>query len=248
MIARLEVSKLRAKGEQALQGNPACRKQLWLTVVEDRALRACFDAALDRLHYAKSCQRVGRCMRLAVMSGSSWVGGIVLGSTFPNVDARDRALGLKIFVNGFHERGLTNAWCADNKEYWSALQSVVNHARTFVFPEFQGRGLGKKAHRLLLTAGMDLWRRRYGPVYALDTLCDSGDSGLFISNRWKLVGETKGYTADYKRSFTASSHHSINNAALKRGKVRWQVWVRVIDKRLRPTTVIPSRKGSPSTK
>lgn len=221
------------------------RKRVWLFVVEDRALRSCFDAALDQLHYAKSCQRVGRCMRLAIMLRSSWVGGIVLGSTFPNVDVRDRALGLKVFVNGFRKRGLRNAWCAENSEYWSALQTVVNHARTFVFPEFQGQGLGKRAHRLLLTQGMDLWKQKYGAVYALDTLCDSGDSGLFISNRWNLVGQTKGYTADYRSAFTESGDPVINNAALKRGKIRWQVWVKVIDERLRPRPFIPLKKTSP---
>ena len=212
------------------------RSSLGFVVVEDSELRGCFDFALDKTHYAKACQRVGRCMRLAIICERQWVGGIVLGSTFPNVGVRDEALGLKRFVRGYAARGLRNAWCKENREYWQALQTIVNHARTFVFPQFQGRGLGKEAHRLLLTKGIRVWERKYGqPVYALDTLCDRSDSGLFVANGWSLVGETKGYTANYKDDFSQGTGSvSINNAALKRGKTHWQVWVRVVRPSLSP--------------
>jgi len=212
------------------------RGSLGFVVINDRELRRYFDCALDKTHYARSCQRVGRCMRLAIISERQWVGGVVLGSTFPNVSVRDEALGLKEFVRGFPSRGLRNAWCKENREYWHALQTIVNHARTFVFPQFQGRGLGKEAHRLLLTTGVRIWERQYGQrVYAFDTLCDRSDSGLFIANGWRLVGETKGYTANYKDSFSQEgTSASINNAALKPGKTQWQVWIRVIRPSLRP--------------
>jgi Domain of unknown function (DUF4338) len=225
-----EVAKILSRGDRA-------KRSLWLCPIEGSLARQCFDHALDRLHYARSCQRVGRCMRLAIMLRKQWVGGIVLGSTFPNVGVRDEALGLKLFVRGFQHRGLRNAWCKENVEYWSALQSIVNHARTFVFPDFQGRGIAKAAHALLLTQGMQIWEKRYrGRVYALDTLCDQTDSGLFVANGWTLVGQTKGYTADYGNGFSADRNGavSINNAALKFGRTRWQVWVRVIRPSLRP--------------
>src|SRR5947199_8944486 len=127
MVSAASIKTIRLQGERVMNAGRARHRGLWFSVIEDSAVRACFDNALDKLHYAKSCQRVGRCMRLAVMLKSSWVGGIVLGSTFPNVDVRDRALGLKIFVNGYRERGLRNAWCAENREYWTALQTIVNH-------------------------------------------------------------------------------------------------------------------------
>lgn len=205
--------------------------------IEDAELRHLFDGALDLTHYAKSCQRVGRCMRLALVHDAHWVGGVVLGSTFPNVDVRDRALGLKVYVSGFASRGLSNPWSGKNRKYWNCLQSIVNHARTFIFPQFQGRGLGKEAHRLLLGDGIKLWESKYHQkVYALDTLCDHSDSGLFLSNGWLHVGQTKGFTADYKKSFTLRKKvtPSINNAALRPGPTRWQVWVRTIRPSLRP--------------
>ncbi len=205
--------------------------------VRDPTLRHFFDKSLDLTHYAKSCQRVGRWMRLAILHGNHWVGGIVLGSTFPNVGVRDQALGMKIFVNGFASRGLKNPWSGKNHPYWECLQTVVNHARTFVFPKFQGRGLGKEAHRILLTTGVRFWEQKYRQqVYALDTLCDHSDSGLFLSNGWTHVGETKGFTANYRKPFSLRkrSTPSINNAALRPGPTRWQVWVRVIRPTLRP--------------
>lgn len=208
-------------------------------VINDPELRRYFDCALDITHYAKSCQRVGRCLRLAIISEQQWVGGVVLGSTFPNVSVRDEALGLKELVRGYASRGLRNAWCKENREYWQALQTIVNHARTFVFPQFQGRGLGKEAHRRLLTEGVRIWEKKYGQrIYAFDTLCDRSDSGLFIANGWNLVGETKGYTANYKDAFSGDGGTaSINNAALKPGKMRWQVWVKVIRPSLKPRLV-----------
>ena len=212
-------------------------KGMHFVEVKSSELRRLFDRALDMTHYAKSCQRVGRCMRLSVVHHGNWVGGVVLGSTFPNVDVRDRALGLKIYVTGFLSRGLTNPWSGKNREYWNCLQSIVNHARTFIFPQFQGQGFGKKAHRLLLKDGIQMWEAKYRQkVYALDTLCDHSDSGLFLSNGWVHVGQTKGFTADYKNSFTARRKvvPSINNAALRASSVCWQVWVRTIRPSLRP--------------
>jgi GNAT superfamily N-acetyltransferase len=231
--------RIQATGQQILatQCDIPLQRKVSLIEVRDNELRKLFDHALDLVHYAKSCQRVGRCMRLAIASECRWVGGIVLGSTFPNVGVRDEALGLKKFVTGFASRGLKNPWSRANREYWGALQTIVNHARTFIFPEFQGQGLGKAAHRVLLTTGIRVWERKYGQkIYALDTLCDHSDSGLFLANGWKHVGETRGYTADYTRPFSARKNPtpSINNAALRLGATKWQVWVRPVRPNVRP--------------
>jgi hypothetical protein len=94
------------------------------------ALRGAFDEALDEVHYAGACSRVGRCMRLLIVENGQWAGGIVLGSTFPNIDVRDEALGLKRHVRNHHLRGLRSPWARENVPYWSRLQLVVNHART----------------------------------------------------------------------------------------------------------------------
>jgi len=112
----------------------------------DACWRRLYDAALDLVHYSGSCQRVGRCMRLAVVEDGEWVGGIVLGSTFPNILVRDEAVGLRQFVVDYRDRGLTNPWSRNNCLYWNNLQKVVNHARTFIFPQCQGRGLEYVMH------------------------------------------------------------------------------------------------------
>jgi GNAT superfamily N-acetyltransferase len=176
-------------------------------------------------------------MRLAILWNGAWAGGIVLGSTFPNIEVRDELLGFKPYVRNLRARGLQNPWSRENTEYWSALQTVVNHARTFVFPSFQGQGIGKQAHAELLNKGIQLWERQYKcHVFALDTLCDSSDSGLFLSNGWVLAGQTKGYTADYAHAFARKdpAETSINNAALKKGKTAWQVWVKIVRPQIKP--------------
>lgn len=200
-----------------------------------RVPRLAFDTALEGLHYAGACRRVGRCMRLLIMYHGEWVGGIVLGSTFPNVQSRDEALGLKRWCQNTHLRGLRSPWAKENHAYWSRLQRVVNHARTFVFQECQGLGIGTRAHRLLLSQGIAYWEQRYGQrVAALDTLCDSRDSALFLKNGWRHAGRTAGYEADNTAHFTKrkSVSEPCNNVALKRGRRRWEVWVKVIDQRL----------------
>jgi GNAT superfamily N-acetyltransferase len=207
---------------------------------EGRDLRVLFDEALDAIHYAGSCQRVGRCMRLAVREGLRWLGGIVLGSTFPNIHDRDTALGLKRHVAGATTRGLRSAWARENHAYWDDLQTIVNHARTFVFPEYQGRGIGIEAHRLLLRQGMRHWRARYrGTVRALDTLCDSEDSGLFLRNGWLYVGKTSGFGSDPSRNFVEppSDDRSLkNNVALRKTGRQWEVWVRLLNRHVMPAS------------
>jgi hypothetical protein len=159
-------------------------------------------------------------------------------STFPNIDVRDSELGLKKFVRDAASRGLNNPWSRDNRGYWQALQHVVNHARTFIFPCFQGHGLGIAAHRELLRSGLRHWERRYQErAAALDTLCTHSDSKLFSQNRWKLVGNTRGYTSDPAHVFSTPAFvnewKSIrHNVALKRiapGQDRWWVWTVVTD-------------------
>lgn len=194
-----------------------------------------FDHALKLTHYSGSCQRVGRCMRLAVIEDNQWVGGIVLGSTFPNILVRDEIVGLRKFVSNYKERGLSSPWSRENKLYWTNLQKVVNHARTFVFPQFQGKGIGIRAHKLLLTEGVKLWENKYKqPIYALDTLCTADESKLFLLNGWTRAGQTKGFTLDRTKIFSKKyeklddKHKGIlNNGSLskKKDSVQWWVWV-----------------------
>jgi hypothetical protein len=202
--------------------------------ITDASWRRLFDRALDEIHYAGSCQRVGRCMRLAIIENGDWVGGIVLGSTFPNIRVRDKALGLRQYIEDWKERGLKSPWARENTAYWSALQKIINHARTFIFPRFQGAGRGKLAHKLLLTEGVALWKSKYqDEVIGLDTLCTHADSRLFKDNDWILVGRTEGYTSDPSRVFSKRAFREDwktikNNIALGRidGATRWFVWVK----------------------
>jgi GNAT superfamily N-acetyltransferase len=215
------------------------KRELRLVEVLNNDFRGLFDEALDLIHYAGSCQRVGRCMRLAIINNQCWAGGIVLGSTFPNIDARDRYVGLKPFVTNCKLRGLKNPWSRDNREYWTRLQRIVNHARTFVFPSFQGKGIGTRGHKLLLREGVMLWEKKYeDKVAAIDTLCDHGDSKLFLANGWSLVGETKGYCSNPKSSFshTEDENNPIKNnvgLAMHPNNRKWVVWVKMID----PTSI-----------
>jgi hypothetical protein len=216
-------------------------------VLED-ADRHLFDRALDVIHYSKSCQRVGRCMRMAVLLGQKWVGGIVIGSTFPNILVRDEAIGLRRFVVDFRERGLVSPWSRENRPYWTALQTVVNHARAFTFPLYQGVGLGILAQRELLRQGRKLWEHKYScRVYAFDNLCDSGDSKLFARNGWSLAGETKGFSSRSGRVFSRSAEmrrdlRVVNNVGLVHGDRRWQVWVKIVNRDALHTAVAARAK------
>ena len=196
-------------------------------------VRIAFDSALDLTHYAGACRRVGRCMRLLILKEGQWAGGIVLGSTFPNIGDRDEALGLKDFIRNHHLKGLRSPWASENTDYWTRLQKVVNHARTFVFPRFQGQGIGVEAHRRLLSDGRQYWEARYRDrVAAFDTLCDAVDSKLFEKNGWNHVGLTAGFRSDPRRALVQRDNESsalVNNVALRPGSLRWQVWVRIID-------------------
>jgi hypothetical protein len=196
-------------------------------------VREVFDKALDGIHYAGACRRVGRCMRLMIVESGQWVGGIVLGSTFPNIDARYRELGPKPFVRDYKCRGLTNPWSRENVDYWCRLQNIVNHARTFVFPEFRGQGIGVRAHRLLLWQGKRHWENRYRDVVvAFDTLCDSADSGLFRRNGWPHIGTTAGYESDRDQPLVAAGEISaglIHNVGLRSGSRCWEVWIRRVN-------------------
>ena len=160
----------------------------------------------------------------------------MLGSTFPNIRPRDSILGLTRHVQGYRARGLSNAWASENRDYWDRLQLIVNHARTFIFPRYQGRGIGIAAHRRLLTQGIDLWTEKYGgKVHALDTLCTHAESRLFLENGWQLLGRTKGYSRDPQaifsnRVFSEDWKHIKDNAGLKkiRGSTKWWIWTRVL--------------------
>lgn len=201
--------------------------------ITDKTWRNLLDEGLDLIHYSGSCQRVGRCMRLAIVEAGEWAGGIVLGSTFPNILVRDEALGLRRFVVDYKSRKLSNPWSRENHLYWDSLQKVVNHARTFIFPQFQGRGLGIRAHAELLSTGIRMWERKYNDeVYALDTLCTADDSKLFLRNGWIRAGQTKGYSSDRSKVLSNAigvkedrGAGVVNNVGLTLGNTQWWVWV-----------------------
>ncbi len=224
--------KFSSREELKLIANDA---QFRLVEVKSPKIRYFFDDALNRLHYAKACQRVGRCMRLAVMMNNSWIGGIVLGSPFPNIFVRDEALGLRKFVNDYKARNLKNPWVRENFLYWKSLQTIVNHARAFIFPKYQGAGLGIKSQSLLFNQGVKLWEDKYNSkIYAFDNLCNKGDSKLFLYNGWTLVGETKGYSSSSEIVFSQRVKKEgitevRNNSGLVKGKIQWQVWVKVVN-------------------
>ena len=230
---RVSVREIERAGKQLLESRDLPDRPFCFVEIKDSQWLSLFDRALDEIHYAGSCQRVGRCMRLAVLEEDQWVGGIVLGSTFPNISARDEAFGLRQYLVGYKKRGLKSAWARENTPYWKTLQKIINHARTFIFPRFQGNGRGIRAHSLLLTEGVALWEAKYqDDVIGLDTLCTHSDSRLFKDNGWQLVGRTKGYTSDpsnvfSKEAFENDWEHIRNNVALKKtkGSTRWFVWV-----------------------
>ena len=174
-------------------------------------------------------------MRLAIVRRSDWAGGIVLGSTFPNILVRDEALDLRQHVEGYRERGLVSPWASENHAYWTRLQGIVNHARTFVFPSHQGDGVGVDAHATLLDEGLGHWEDRYGSAWAFDTLCTSSTSRMFKANGWTLAGRTAGYTRDAKRALSRrladkTERRGRDNAGLvlRSDAYRWWVWVRML--------------------
>src|SRR5713226_570320 len=223
----IRCEKIQALGNDLMVGNYDFQNRgLSFVEVCDSNWRKLFDEGLDLTHYSYSCQRVGRCMRLAIVEDGEWVGGIVLGSTFPNILVRDESVGLRKFVTNYKKRGLASPWSRKNLQYWKNLQKVVNHARTFVFPQFQGKGIGIRAHKVLLTKGVNMWEHKYrDQVYALDTLCTADESKLFLLNGWTRAGQTKGYTLDRTEVFSKSlkviddrEKGIKNNGALRKGE------------------------------
>jgi hypothetical protein len=214
----------------------ALTRDLRFHQVTGRDLRDIFDEACERLHYAGSCRRVGRVMRLAAMAEGEWIGGIVLGSPFPNIRSRDDAFGISKYAMNVRRRGLDNAWTRENTEYWNRLQLIVNQARAFVFPQFSGRGYGVRMHRLLESQGRRLWEARYGELAGFDTLCTESSSRLFSDNSWIRVGRTLGHTRDPNRRLSRRVAEGgvegvRDNAGLSPvpNGTRWWVWVRVLE-------------------
>ncbi len=236
MISATEtVEDVRLRGEEFMNVRTR-RRRPFFAMVDTPDARRVFDLACDRIHYAGSCRRVGRCMRLALYFQGEWAGGMVLGSPFPNIGPRDEAFGLTAFTRGYRERGLVSPWAAENTEYWDGLQRIVNHARTFVFPRFQGYGLGVKALELLPTQGRELWETKYQTdVAGFDTHCTSPTSRLFLDNGWVLVGRTKGFSRDRRSAFsnrvTNGELTVKDNAGLvrRRRNTRWWTWVLPLD-------------------
>lgn len=228
---------IQTAGTEYLRSEWKLPRRLALVPVESRSAKRVFDTACQQLHYAGACRRVGRRMRLAVVCRGRWVGGIMLGSTFPNLRPRDDAFGLTKWVVSWQERGLVSPWAAENHEYWRRLQQVVNQARAFVFPGEAGGGIGIRAHALLETEGLHHWESRYERAAGFDTLCDHDSSRLFTENGWRLVGRTLGHSRDpntqLSRRVVEDGRRVRDNAGLTERPegARWWVWVRV----LRPT-------------
>ena len=171
------------------------------------------------------------------MAEGQWIGGVVLGSPFPNIRPRDDAFGISRYARNLADRGLENAWARENRDYWDRLQLVVNQARAFVFPQFAGKGLGIKMHRLLETQGRRLWEAKYGTLAGFDTLCTEPTSRLFGDNGWTLVGRTKGFSRDPTRTLSRRVAQGAlpdvrDNAALTASPTgtKWWVWVRLLDR------------------
>jgi hypothetical protein len=90
------------------------------------------------------------------------------------------------------------------------------------------------AMSLTLRRGRILWEQRYDdPIWALDTLCTSSDSRMFLANGWELVGRTAGYSRDpklllSKRLAAKPDPRRRDNAGLsvQPTSYRWWVWVR----------------------
>ena len=120
MHAAAKLSALGAAQLEEERGRSPTRR-LRFHPVTDVALKATFDSACELLHYAGACHRVGRRLRLAAMMDERWVGGVVLGSPFPNIRPRDDAFNISRFAGNLSERGLPNAWCRENREYWEVL-------------------------------------------------------------------------------------------------------------------------------
>jgi len=233
---RNRLDALRASGEKLIafeRGRPLTRS-LRFHRVTNRQLRLVYDEVCQTLHYAGSCRRVGRLMRLAAMENGRWVGGIVLGSPFPNIRVRDDAIGLTCFAVDLKHRGLFNAWATENRDYWDRLQLIANQARAFVFPDERGQAVGIRMHRLLESQGRKLWEEKYGRLAGFDTLCTASDSRLFSSNGWSCVGRTKGYSRDPSVALSSRVQagrlpNIRDNAGLSGGGYKWWVWVRMLE-------------------
>jgi hypothetical protein len=230
-----KLATLRSQGTEAIRAENRLLKRLSFTAITSTDARRAFDEACQRLHYAGACHRVGRRMRLAVIENGEWVGGIVLGSPFPNLRPRDDAFGLTKYVRDWQQRGLANPWAQENRLYWSKLQLVVNQARAFVFPDFRGSRVGVRSHALLETEGRGLWEERYGRLVGFDTLCTESKSKLFSDNNWTLVGRTLGYTRDSRtllsQRVTSGIVQNVSDNAglvLRPSGTRWWIWVRIL--------------------
>lgn len=236
---------VQVEGTEYLRAECRLPRKLALVPVASQQAKQAFDSACAQLHYAGACRRVGRRMRLAVVHDGRWVGGIMLGSTFPNLRPRDDAFDLTKWVVSWRDRGLVSPWASENDQYWRRLQQVVNQARAFVFPNEAGGGLGIRAHALLETEGLHYWQSKYERAAGFDTLCDHANSRLFTENGWQLVGRTLGHSRDpesrLSRRVVEDGIRVRDNAGLteRPNGTQWWVWVRV----LRSTRLSRRREG-----
>jgi hypothetical protein len=123
------VERTQVSGTDQLRSDQVLSRRLSFVPMTTREERTLFDEACALLHYAGSCRRVGRLLRLGIVSRGQWVGGIVLGSTFPNLRPRDDAFGLTRWVIDWKGRGLASPWASENDQYWRRLVSVAARTR-----------------------------------------------------------------------------------------------------------------------
>ena len=154
-----------------------------------------FNDALVRLHSAGACHPVGRFLRLVAHESGAWVGGFVLRSTIPHVACRDR-----FFELYAHEK--RGRFASSDSAYWRELNEIVNIGRIFVFPDFQGRGVGVAIVRIAESTAKKFWRELYQTrVRGLDCLdlAPPDKARIFTENGWTFLGRTSGHSRKGRR-------------------------------------------------
>jgi hypothetical protein len=112
----------------------------------------------------------------------------VLRNTIPHVTCRDQFFRLYSFRHG-------GRFPSARSKYWQLLNQIVNIGRIFVFPEFQGMGIGISIVGLAETTAIAYWRDIYdSKVKGLDCLdlATPKHAKIFTENGWAYLGRTTG--------------------------------------------------------
>lgn len=65
-----QLQKLQKKGNVCIQKYSNLSNDLNFCIVDTIEMRKLFDDSCNKIHYAGSCQRVGRCLRLAIVKNN----------------------------------------------------------------------------------------------------------------------------------------------------------------------------------